>query len=187
MKFFESATAWTVALTIIIGVAVIGVQDAMGTSKPAWSEFKSESEHLSVLMPGMPKAREKHNKTFVGDIKTFEHSAREGLDTYTVDYTILPGFAVSFSGNDGIYQHAKNAVLKATFSKPISFTDVTLNGVQGKKLVYDTPTRPDHPEMHGEAQLFLVDDHLYTVNAIVEMNGADEKLEHFFSSLKISR
>jgi hypothetical protein len=34
-------------------------------------------------MPGTPQAREKHNKSFVGDITTVEHSAKEGLDTYT--------------------------------------------------------------------------------------------------------
>ena len=138
-------------------------------------------------MPGTPQAREKHNKSFVGDITTIEHSAQEGLDTYTIDYTALPGFAISFSSTDGIYDHAKGAVLKNTFSKPISYTDITLNGVQGKKLVYDTPTKPDHPEMQGEAQFFLVGNHLYTVDAVVEMKGADKKLERFFSSLEISK
>jgi hypothetical protein len=187
MKCPNAATAWIVALTVVLGVAVVGVQSAAGTSVAPWTTFKSESEHLSVLMPGTPQAREKHNKSFVGDITTVEHYAKEGLDTYTVDYTSLPGFAISFSSADGIYDHAKSAVLKNTFSKPISYTDITLNGVQGKKLVYDTPTKPDHPEMQGEAQFFLFGEHLYTVDAVVEMKGAEKKLERFFSSLEISK
>jgi len=187
MKYTDSATAWVVALTVVLGVAVVGVQSAAGTSVTPWITFRSESEHLSVLMPGTPQAREKHNNSFVGDITTVEHSVKERLDTYTVDYTTLPGFAISFSGTDGIYDHAKNAVLKDTISKPLSYTDITLSGVKGKKLVYDTPTKPGHPEMQGEARFFLVGKHLYTVDAVVEMKGADKKLAHFFSSLEISK
>lgn len=187
MKYTNSAIAWIVALTVVLGVAAVGVRGAAGTSVAPWITFKSESEHLSVLMPGTPQARERHNKSFVGDITTVEHTAKLGRDTYAVDYTTLPGFAISFSSTDGIYDHAKNAILKDTFSKPISYTDIMLNGVQGKKLVYDTPTKPDHPEMQGEAQFFLFGEHLYTVDAIVEMKGGDKKLEHFFSSLEISK
>lgn len=187
MKCTKAATAWIVAFTVVLGAAAVGVRGAAGTSVAPWITFKSETEHLSVLMPGTPQAREKHNKSFVGDITTVEHSAKEGLDTYTVDYTTLPGFAISFSGTDGIYDHAKNAVLKDTISKPLSYTDITLSGVTGKKLVYDTPTKPGHPEMQGEAQFFLVGKHLYTIDAVVEMKGADKKLAHFFSSLEISK
>lgn len=187
MKYTNTATTWIVAFIVVLGVAAVGVQGAAGTSVAPWIKFTSESEHLSVLMPGTPQAREKHNKSFVGDITTVEQSAKEGLDTYTIDYTTLPGFAISFSGTDGIYDHAKNAVLKDTISKPLSYTDITLNGVKGKKLVYDTPTKPGHPEMQGEAQFFLVGEHLYTIDAVVEMKGADKKLARFFSSLEISK
>jgi hypothetical protein len=107
MKCTKAATTWIVALTVVLGAAAVGVRSAAGTSVAPWITFKSETEHLSVLMPGTPQAREKHNKSFVGDITTVEHSAKEGLDTYTVDYTTLPGFAISFSGTDGIYEHAK--------------------------------------------------------------------------------
>jgi hypothetical protein len=92
---------------------------------------------------------------------------------------------VSFSGSGTIYEHTKGALLKKTLSKPLSFTDITFNNVKGKKLVYDTPTKPDHPEMHGEARFFLIDDRLYTADAVVEMDGAKEKLDRFFSSLAI--
>ena len=101
MKCTKAATTWIVALTVVLGAAALGVRSAAGTSVAPWITFKSETEHLSVLMPGTPQAREKHNKSFVGDITTVEHSAKKGLDAYTVDYTTLPGFAISFSGTDG--------------------------------------------------------------------------------------
>ena len=65
------------------------------------------------------------------------------------------------------------------------FTEITLNGVKGKRLVYDTPTKPGHPEMHGEARFFMFGDRLYVADAVVEMAGGEAKLEHFFSSLEI--
>lgn len=181
----KTRTVLTVAAvfagTIVAGAAVYA------TSPPAWTKFDSTSEKFSVLMPGTPETTELHNKTFVGDITTVVHTAHADEDTYMVDYTSLPGFAVSFSGKDGIYDHTKAAILKKTFSKAISYTDVTLNGVQGKKLVYDTPTKPDHPEMQGESRFFLFGNNLYTADAVVSMKGADEKIDRFFSSLEIEK
>ena len=49
-------------------------------------------------------------------------------------------------------------------------------GVHGKRLVYDTPTRPDHLEMQGEACFFLFGDRLYTADAVMEMDDGKEKM-----------
>jgi hypothetical protein len=43
------------------------------------------------------------------------------------------------AGPDTIYKHAKGALLKKTFSKKVSYTDITISSAKGKKLVYDTP------------------------------------------------
>ena len=110
----------------------------------------------------------------------------DGRDSYSVEFSDLPGFAVTFSGSDVIYEHAKGALLKKTLSKSISFMEITLNGVKGKRLVYDTPSKSDHPEMQGEARLFLFGHRLYIADAVVEMDGREEKLRRFFSSLKIN-
>ncbi len=173
-------------------IAVIGITALVGfaafvDSKPVWQEFQLESQGLSVLMPGTPKKKDIQNKSFIGDITTHEYYVDDGRDSYSVETTDLPGFAVVFSGSEVIYEHAKGALLKTTLSKPISFSDIMLNGVKGKKLVYDTPTKPDHPEMHGEARFYLFGDRLYSADAVVEMDGAEDKLTRFFSSLKIRK
>lgn len=98
-------------------------------------------------MPGTPISKEIHDKSFIGDITTDEYYVDDGGDSYSVEITDLPGFAVAFSGADVIYDHAKGALRKSTLSKSISFSDVTLSGVKGKQLIYDTPTKPDRPEM----------------------------------------
>lgn len=187
MKHARLSILLSGTLMMLLGVVAVGVRDVAGTDVAPWKKFTSPAEHLSVLMPGVPAQSEKHNQSFVGDIITIVHTAKQGSDTYTIDYTSLPGFAITFSGKDGIYSHARNAVLAGTFSKSISYTDLTLNGIEGKKLVYDTPSKPGHPEMQGEARFFLVDHHLYTVDAVVQMNGAEAKLERFFASLQITK
>ena len=160
---------------------------AIGVSNPTWKKFELESKRLSVSMPGTPKKREIHNKSFIGDIVTDEYYVDIGLDAYSVELTDLPGFAVTFSGAETIYEHAKGALLKTTLSKSVSFSDITLNGVKGKRLIYDTPTKPGHPEMQGEARFFLFGDRLYSADAVVETDGGKEKLERFFTTLEISK
>jgi len=171
----------------ILVVAMTGIfaSIASGSAAPPWDKLALNSVGLSVLMPGTAAKKEIHTESFIGDITTEEYYVKNHRDTYSVETTDLPGFAVDFSGSDGIYDHAKGALLKKTFSKTISFTDIVLNGTKGKSLVYDTPTKPNHPEMQGEARFFLIDDRLYVADAVVEMDGAKEKLDRFFSSFQI--
>lgn len=160
---------------------------ANGASNSAWNTLQLKAQKLSVVMPGTAKTKEIHSSSFIGDITTHEYYVDHGRDAYSVDFTDLPGFAVAFSGSDTIYDHAKGALLKETLSKTISFTDISLSGVQGKKLVYDTPTKPGHPEMQGEARFFLFGHRLYTADAVVEMDGSEGKFRRFFSSLDIKK
>ena len=174
-------------VTLLAATTGLIVSAAQGDSKPAWKKFELSDRRLSVLMPGTPETKDIHYKSFIGDITTHQYSVTSGRDSYLVDFADLPGFAVAFAGKKSIYDHAKGALLKVTLSKSISFSDITLNGIKGKKLVYDTPSKPGHPEMQGEARFFLVGDRLYSADAVVEMDGGDEKLRHFFSSLEIRK
>ena len=185
MNISHIATTRIVRTSLVLGfIAVVGFAER-SSSNVAWQRFSLHDQGLTVSMPGEPKSKKLHSTSFIGDIVTHEYYLDKGLDSYSVDFTDLPGFAVAFSGNDIIYEHAKGALLLDTLSKPISFTDVTLNGVTGKKLVYDTPTKPGHPEMQGEARFFLTGDRLYIADAVVEMKGGNEKLARFFASLEI--
>ncbi len=187
MAISSTASKSVVLLIVIVGVTALVGLAANSASKPAWKKLELEAQGISILMPGIPKMKKIHNRSFIGDIATHEFYLEDGRDSYSVEYTDLPGFAVAFAGSDRIYQHAKGALLKTTLSKPVSFTDITLNDVHGKKLVYDTPTKPGHPEMQGEARLFLSGDRLYVADAVVEMQGGKEKMTRFFSSLAIKK
>lgn len=181
----KTVPATVVLLGLAIAMAALAVPAAWADSHVKWQKLDLEAADLSVLMPGTAKPKDIHTKSFIGDIVTHEYYVDAGRDSYSVEFSDLPGFAVSFSGSDTIYEHTKGALLKKTLSKPISFTDITLNNVKGKKLVYDTPSKPDHPEMQGEAHIFLFGHRLYIANAVIEMDGMKENFDHFFSSLSI--
>ncbi len=184
----SSAGSRNIALLIVVvGVTTMIGSAVNGHSETTWKKLDLRSLGLSVLMPGNPKSKAIHNQSFIGDITTHEYYLDDGRDSYSVEYTDIPGFAVAFSSSNTIYEHAKGALLKTTFSKPVSFTDITLNSVHGKRLVYDTPSKPDHPEMQGEARFFLSGDRLYVADAVVEMKGGKEKMTRFFSSLAIKK
>ncbi len=181
----NTVPASMVLLVLTIGMAALAVPAARGDSDEKWQKLDLKAAGLSVLMPGTATPTDIHTKSFIGDIVTHEYYVDVDRNSYSVEFSDLPGFAVSFSGSGTIYEHTKGALLKKTLSKPVSFTDITLNNVKGKKLVYDTPTKPDHPEMQGEAHMFLLGDRLYVANAVVEMDGMEERLKRFFSSLEI--
>jgi hypothetical protein len=112
---------------------------------------------------------------------------RSGKDSFTVDYSDLPHFALHFAGAETIYEQAKGALLKKTFGKPVSYTDVTVSGAPGKKLVYDTPPVEGYPEMRGDAILVLVETRLYVIDAVVPETEADVKSDRFLSSARLSK
>ena len=185
MVNFNTVPARVVLLGLAIAMAALAVPAARSDSHVKWQKLDLEAAGLSVLMPGAAKPKDIHTKSFIGNIVTHEYYVDAERDSYSVEFSDLPGFAVSFSGSGTIYEHTKGALLKKTLSKTVSFTDISLNNVKGKKLVYDTPTKSDHPEMQGEAHIFLFGDRLYIANAVVEMDGMKDKFERFFSSLSI--
>ncbi|MDX1433298.1 MAG: hypothetical protein R3286_12705 [Gammaproteobacteria bacterium] len=169
----------TLATFVACGIA--------GASASEWKKFTLATPYLAIEVPDTPKKIVRHTASFLGDIATEEYLVNDGSDAYSVEVTELPGFALIFAGPDTLYEHTKGALLKKTLSRVISFTDITLNGVKGKRLVYDTPTKPGHAEMQGEARMFLSGDWLYVADAVVEMKGGDKKQERFFSSLAIKK
>lgn len=181
----NTLSAKMVLLVLAIAMAALAGRAARGDSHEKWQMLDLKAAGLSILMPGTAKSKDIDTQSFIGDIVTHEYYVDDDRDSYSVEYSDLPGFAVTFSGSGTIYGHTKGALLKKTLSKPLSFTDVTLNNVKGKKLVYDTPTKPDHPEMQGEARMFLFGDRLYIANAVVEIDGMEDKFKRFFSSLAI--
>jgi hypothetical protein len=146
--------------------------------------FASKATQFSIDMPTQPTVSTMTTKSFIGDVTNEIFTSWEGHEKFTVDHSQIPRFALHFAGADTIYDHARAALLKQTWSKSVSFTDVTVDGRQGKQLVYDTPPVPGKPETAGIANLFLVDDRLYVVDAVVPEGDSEVNAQRFLASMR---
>ena len=85
-----------------------------------------------------------------------------------------------------IYEQAKSALLEQGRTQTISFTDITIRGHAGKRLVYEIAPDPEGPaetRRCGEAHLFLVDDRLYVIDAAVPAGSGNAAAKRFLSSI----
>ena len=178
-------TAAFLALHWLVAIAITCLLGSEAGAEQAWTTFTSKEGRFSVEMPGQPVMTETKQKSFIGTVTNHIFTAESGRDTFTVDYSDIPHFALHFAGADTIYEHAKGALLKRTFGKPASYTDVTISGAKGKRLVYDTPPVEGHPEMRGDAILVLVGTRLYVIDRVVTEAEA-AKSERFLSSAEIT-
>jgi hypothetical protein len=175
------AAFWLVAMTSL------GPLGAAARAQDAWTTFTSKDGGFSVDMPGQPAKTQTQQKSFVGTVTNHIFTAVSGTDRFTVDYSDIPHFALHFAGPDTIYEHAKGALLQQTFGKETAYTDATVSGTTGKRLVYDTPPAPGHPAMRGDAVLVLVGTRLYVIDAVVPEAEADAKSQRFLSSIAITK
>jgi len=180
-------TAVSLALLASTAIAIAGLLASEALADPAWTKFTSKKGLFSVQLPDLPEKTKTEQKSFVGTVTNHIYTVESGHDTFTVDYSDIPHFALHFAGPDTIYEHAKGALLKKTFGKQTSYTAVTVSGSKGMRLVYDTPPADGHPEMRGDAILVLVGTRLYVVDGVVPEAQADAKAKQFLSSFAIQK
>jgi hypothetical protein len=154
------------------------------SAQQPWVSFASKEARFSVEMPTQPKESTMTTSSFIGNVTNEIFTSWEGDEKFTVDHSQIPRFALDFAGADTIYAHASAALLKQTWSKQLSLSDASVNGRQGKQLVYDTPAVPGKPEVHGIANLFLVGDRLYVIDAIVPAGDAEADAKRFLASVR---
>ena len=170
--------------TLLSALVLVLLAAAPASAQAGWVPFTSKEARFSVEMPTQPKATTMTTSSFIGTVTNEIFTSWEGDEKYTVDHSQIPRFALDFAGADTVYAHASAALLKQTWSKQTSFTDVTVNGRQGKQLLYDTPPVPGKPEIKGIANLFLVGDRLYVIDAAVPAGESEADAQRFLASVR---
>ena len=173
--------------TLLVVTCSFGAASDDG-KEPSWRLFKSQAGRFSVEMPGTPAEKETQRKSFIGTITSRLFLAKDQNGEYTVTYSDLPRFAVSFAGHNTVFSHAKGALLMETLGKEQSYEDATLNSIRGKRLVYDLPDPAGTgTDMRGEAYFFLVARRLYVIDANVPLGRTRTDANHFLSTFKIEQ
>ncbi|MEO0793685.1 MAG: hypothetical protein AAFX93_00905 [Verrucomicrobiota bacterium] len=168
-------------------VALLASVSSWGAAKADWQSVSCNDDRLTLMMPGKPVKTQKSDSSIVGNVKSVLYTVKfEGIGGVTVDCSDIPGTALFFAGADTIYSNAKGSLLSKVHGKTDTWTDINIDGHQGKKLTYRTPPSSGHPGYTGEAQMFLIGNYLYIIS-VLEMTGEDTITEDkVFASLKFS-
>jgi hypothetical protein len=169
---------------VLAGVTLLSTA-ALAAERDAWRVFRSAEGRFSVELPGTPTRSLTFDRSFIGTVTDHLFIVRHGDEKLTVDYSDIPGFAVDFAGADTIYAHAKSALLAQTWSRAVSTREVSLDGVTGRELVYETPPVPGKPKFYGQARFFLVGDRLYVFDAQVAAGASEARARRFLDSISI--
>lgn len=158
--------------------------EKINASSHNWQEFKSADGHFAIEFPTPPVARTNTQESVIGLVRNHIFESDSAIGKFSLDYSDLPGFAVTFTGNGTIYSHATGSLLQKTLGKIRSTKDIEYQGHSGKHLIYDIPQAIDKPEFDGEAYLFLIDKRLYVINAIAPAAASLPNVKHFLNSLQ---
>ena len=119
---------WT-GMFLALALALVWTAGSASTSaaqgsegKSEWDFYKSAEGRFRMRVPMEPVVPTSQKDSFIGTITNhiFTVLREENYEKFTVDYSEIPSFAVEFTGEDTIIDHAKGALLSQTMSKPIS-------------------------------------------------------------------
>jgi hypothetical protein len=111
-------------------VVVLGILLSTGLNPhvgpETWKTFTSPDGGFSILMPGTPTLTQHHRDSVVGTIRENTYALKTSSGEYSVEYTDLPGMAVSLGGKGTILEKAKEGLLKEEGATESSFTLIQL-------------------------------------------------------------
>lgn len=170
--------AWIPLLGVVPALALVVSAPALTQD---WVAFRSDAGRFAVSIPGQPTESQSEQSTPIGSITNYSFGVKVGTQSYSVNYSDIPPIAMQFAGADAIIGSAKGSLLKDTSGQEVSFTDFTVSGNPGKRLVYAIEgSQPSY----GETYFVILSDRLFVVNATVP-KGSEALAEKFLSSFQV--
>jgi len=151
-----------------------------GAAKSAWVTLTSSEGGFSISMPGKAKLTTGVHKSFVGSIAENTFSVKTANGNYSIEYSNLPGIAVSMGGEKTIYNKTKENLLKVLGGQEISFSPTSFSGHSGMELTFIIPSY----NISGTARFYLVEKRLYVLVAS-NKKSPDPNASKFFGSFQI--
>lgn len=174
------------AVFTVLLFALLLCGPALADDDASWVQLTEKKYGFQTLFPEQPEEIMNKKNYGVGEVVNHVYTARENDQVFKVDFTQLPGMAVSFLGEADILDKTRNGILQKWLGKQISYTDATLGRLKGKKLTFETAATNDHPGMKGEARFFLKGHHLYVVETVLPKSQLPGNSEKFFKSFQIN-
>ncbi|WP_309386610.1 hypothetical protein [Cerasicoccus frondis] len=152
-----------------------------------WQTVSVNNNKVTLEMPGKPTETTESSSSIVGSVDTQIYKVIVADDgNVTIACSDLPGAALFFAGKDTIFGNAKGKFLSGAYGKELSWDPITYEGIDGMKLMFQTPPMNGKPGYDGEAQFFLVGDYLYVIS-VTDLVGHDlEMQKKVFPSVKFA-
>lgn len=165
----RSTVALVLAMLAAAAIPVLGAE---------WRTVVSP-EGYQVQFPGQPTYRRSTEDTMVGQVVEHEHSLEGGQASYAVNCSIIPRTALLFTGRDGIYDRAVDALLKHNQASQTARNAATISNQLGLGVAYRTQSGGE-----GLARMLLVGNRLYVLDA--RWNGKKPAtIDRFLASARV--
>ncbi len=169
-------------VTFSIAAATVVLPIPAGMAQTKWVSYTPPAGWFEVEMPLTPTASQVQEASPVGPITTYIFSVQEGGASFSVSCSDLPLLAVQFLGADGLMGQAKASMLRQQNARELSFEPATMNGLAGKRLIYETIT--DGKKRIGQAFFTVSGSRLYVLDTLVP-EGSEALVQKFFQSFRL--
>lgn len=131
-------------------------------------------------MPSQPETDDSVDHTIIGAIGQNLYTVTLTSESFSAEYSKLPGAVVDLAGQGRIFEEAVKNLLKTDRAKKVSLADITFDGHPGKEVHYRAG------DQHGTARMYLVEDHFYVLDASVGPDGDASDITRFLDSFQLT-
>jgi hypothetical protein len=154
-----------------------------------WHPVTTPDGMMHALLPGKAKESTMEEKTIAGTVVTKIKDYTSNSAQFSISSTKLSRMVQRFASENTLYDNAKAGVLKKSHGQAQSFSDATLNGIQGRLLKYEAINHDDenHGGYLGMAFIFVHDGTVYTADVLAEKDGGEADIKRFKESIRIRK
>ncbi len=170
-------------LAILLVVVALGTANA----QDQWHLVKSGDGAVEAMLPGPAERKIDKRKSLAGTITTKILEFHTADVEFSVSSTKLSRFVRRFANDEKLYKSAKEGVLNRFYGKETSFKTISIDQVSARELKYEVVDFQDeaHKGYHGVAVFLVLNNTVYSANAIMAKEDGNTDLIKFRESIKI--
>ncbi|MCB9682906.1 MAG: hypothetical protein H6733_15670 [Alphaproteobacteria bacterium] len=158
---------------------VVGLVPVSARAGDDWSRQRIAQHPISVELPGSASAEHSTSNWYLGKAETDSVRVEEEGIKLQANATVAPLTAIKIAGRDLIFYTTRETILGQSGGKVQSWTEVTRDGMEGKRLVYSVD------DTHkGMMEVYVFDSTILTLDAVFPASTPERKVDRFFASMR---
>jgi hypothetical protein len=154
-------------------------------SSSKWKEFRSKVGNFSVKAPVALEEQPQSSDLSIGKASAHTYLAESDGILYAVAYTEFRQEIIDAGDPEEMLSNARDTMITSLSGELVLETRKSLGNFPGRELVVDT-IMPDYKYGVMKARIYLVNNRLYQVMALVDkMNADTSAITRFLDSFKL--